>query len=327
MDFNDIEKYYYSSNIKCILNFYYKIRSFDEIMNFIHNIPDPEIGIEIEHENADNEIVMVVPSPDVNDTYSTNLIKNFSKFKIIFSVSKGKYFNFSKSMNVGINTALKYNPKWIILSNVDVEPISNFDNIARQLNNINADIIIPRMVDENQKVHNITFLNKTGNFTNNLFHLFSPLNTFLPVYSRGQFILSNIPMTKNEQFIRFIQTTYKFNNYNGNLDLNDIQYNFISKYIYKKSLYYVNIQPFSIIKSSVLKDNKFDEDFINGGEDTELAIRLLRKHYKFALIDVSVKRYTGTYLGVNETRLLRNSLMSLLLLGKKLKESDFIRHE
>lgn len=80
-----------------------------------------------------------------------------------------------------------------------------------------------------------------------------------------------------------------------------------------------NIQPVSIIKSKILEMDKFDNAFVNGGEDTDLSIRFSLHGYKVAYLPYTFKDIGGASLGKNTRRILKNTIPEILILGYKLK--------
>ncbi|MGC8673483.1 MAG: hypothetical protein ACP5TO_08330, partial [Thermoplasmata archaeon] len=81
--------------------------------------------IEIE---GDHDFIVIVPTKNIQSELAQNFIREIrTKFyfnpMIIIIESTGSEFHFSKNMNIGIKHAMKYNPKYIALSNDDVYPI------------------------------------------------------------------------------------------------------------------------------------------------------------------------------------------------------------
>jgi len=309
---------FFSKKKEDILSFYNHIDSYEGLLAFLQNLPKPAIKTYIGNADQPNDIILVIPTPDINNKDVIKIKSYFKNFKIIFSVSSGSYFNFSRSMNTGIKEALRLNPSWIILSNLDIEPAFNTDIMREFLNDSVEDVIVPRIVSkegrEQQLVCNYRF--SDSSIIYKLFNL-SFLMRFFPVYLRGQFYINKINISKNMP-IRFIQINKKLGQ-----DSNIKSY--IIDSLFRSRLCYLNVQPFSIIRSYVFKENLFDETFFNGGEDTELSIRLMRNGYSFMYCPkFTIIRDMGKYLGNSEIRLLRNAVLALILLGNRLKESDFL---
>ena len=87
----------------------------------------------------------------------------------------------------------------------------------------------------------------------------------------------------------------------------------------KKIVCFRNVQPVSLIKAGILRKLKFDECFVNGGEDTDLSIRLLLNGYRYNTLHFSFKTDSGLSLGKGILRAYKNTLPEILYLGYKLR--------
>jgi len=114
----DPDRLYFSDNINDIIKFYYCFNDTDELIKWSRSLPSAEINI-IEKE-GDSEIVFIIPTPDIKDKLTINLLESIKNFHTILVESKGKDFNYARSVNKGVAIALKYNPRWIIISNNDI---------------------------------------------------------------------------------------------------------------------------------------------------------------------------------------------------------------
>jgi hypothetical protein len=59
---------------------------------------------------------------------------------MVFVESGGKedfYFNYAHNCNMGIKKAMEYNPKWVVVSNDDMEAVDSISVLTAQLRNIN----------------------------------------------------------------------------------------------------------------------------------------------------------------------------------------------
>jgi hypothetical protein len=310
MDCKDLEKLYFSESIDDLIRFYKEIDNYNDLLKFSRSIMPTEPEVYIANSNAKNDIIIVAPTPDHFNEDSINLAKTFEQFKIVFVEARGKNFRFSLSMNKGIEKALTYSPNWIILTNIDIYPISNVDNLRNIINNSKSDILVPRIIDEKNKLNELEYIKKTSVFMSMFFRYGYYFKSVLPESLWGKFIIYHYGILKGTSYYHSGNKKVKKDNY--------------SKLIYKnifssKKIYYINVQPFSIIKADIVKKEKFDTDFINAFEDFELAIRLYQKKYKVLLINFNIRRGTGTYLGINLIRLIRYHIFAEILLAYKIK--------
>lgn len=311
MNYTKLQKLYFSDNINDMIEFYKNIKNYNDLLKFIKSIPLYIPEIYISNSYSRNDIIMVAPTPDHSNSDSIKLSEAFNEFKIIFVESAGERFNFANSMNTGIEKALTYNPQWIILANIDSYPMCDTLSLREKIQASTSDILVPQIYDERNKLNELISLKKNSWFIKTIFKYGYYFKFVLPKYLWGQFIIYKYNILNDVSYYHFGKKKLKANtNYNY----------IISKYIFsRQKKYFINLQPFSIIRSDILQKNNFDTDFINGGEDTELSIRLLQQNYKLSVINFKIRRGTGTYLGVNLVRLVRYSILANILLAKKLK--------
>ena len=111
-----------SKNLEDIIKFYSYFKTAEELI--VWSKRRPHGRAKIYEVSGDKEIIVVIPTADYNGEYAKNCRENiFNGLQMAFvdSGEKGDpYFNYSRNCNIGIEHALKYNPKWIILSNDDV---------------------------------------------------------------------------------------------------------------------------------------------------------------------------------------------------------------
>ncbi|MGC9123815.1 MAG: hypothetical protein ACP5IB_07110 [Thermoplasmata archaeon] len=316
MNFENLNKLYDSNNKEDLLQFWQSFKNFNEIISFIRNRPEPSISLHFKNADALKDIIFVVPVPDMNN-YVEKYIQNFKNYFIIFVESRGPYFNFSKSMNKGIEEALKFNPNWIALSNLDITPLDDTSILREILYKQSPGIFIPRIISENKKVIDKICIIPYGILINYIFKNLQFISKKLPLYYQGNFFISSLKINDIDKIFKYITINkyYKINK-NFSFNLKDIYL----KLKIKKSICFKNIQPLSFIHSSIIRKYRFDEDFINGGEDTELSIRMVKNGEIFKDLDLYFKTKSGAFLRNNEVRFLKNSILEKLLLGIKLKK-------
>lgn len=199
--------------------------------------------------------VAVIPSMDVNSERVKSLANEFDKNEVDSIVVEDRLpeFRFSKSMNAGIQEALKYpDISTIVLSNDDVNNIKGLNEMINTVvtnkTMMTRDIYAVPYVDGSPKIFYVT--------TSRLGFMWShTLMNKAPFHAKR--VLSGFGWTKNRKKFAMGAPAVKWQ----------------SDKIY-------SIQPFSVLSSSVLKRFMFDENFINGLEDDELGYRLWKNNIK-----------------------------------------------
>jgi GT2 family glycosyltransferase len=214
--------------------------------------------------SGDNDIIIITPTKHIKSKLAVDFIntiksKSYYNPRIVVIESSGTEFHFSKNMNIGMNTALKYNPKYIAFSNDDVRPVEMHWDYK----------LISRIVEKQLAYVSPLFINSNGQIN-------GP-NITMPPYLEVLFFTSFYRLIPQFTFplIRKINSLLS----NGKNDIHD------------SSMFpgIVNTQPFSIFNSDILKIVKgFSEDFVNGCEDFELALRINLRGFKYGL-DTKVK--------------------------------------
>ncbi len=296
----DRYRLYFSNNSKDIIKFYNSFGKPEELFDFLSQMPKESVKTTILRN--DDRIVIVVPTADINNGNAKRIKNVYKDYTIILVESRGKFFNFSYSMNVGIEKAISLNPGWIIITNDDVYP-QNTNNLTEKLEKINKDIIIPKKIQyEKSEVTTEINIYKSSRFLNLLYRI-APLSNLFPIYLKGRFLCNSINYYKN---------MLKYLNINADSYFNRLFF------VGKKIVSVYNIQPVSIIRAKVLRDFKFDQIFQNGGEDLDLSLRLKKAGLSFYPLDLVYLGQTGSTLGINYVRLYRNTLVEILYISYKI---------
>lgn len=325
MQFLSYLEYLYNSENKLNWeNFYKKLRTPTDAIEFSHSRQNPHYAIKIINNIGYPKLVVVMPTPDLHNRITKDTISRFGNTCIVLVESSGKYFNFAKSMNIGIQQALQLDPKWILLSNNDVYPIDNIEKFEFSLKKY-------------QPVASVPVLNEP--------HIIRPIITkwFEPSYTEQQLmkiisypaellglsgsLISNLVASrykifKSDAITRFLEL--------DNMVLNSIVYQSpisgmlkrVSDSLKSKGKYlvsYINIQPVGIFAPYILEEFNFDETFINHGEDSDLSIRMKLNDIDISSIKITFGGSASASLGLANSRMYRCTLFGLLYMGFKLK--------
>ena len=131
---------------KDILRFYDYFDNRDQLIKWMKERPKGNYRI-VEFNKDDNDIIVVIPTMDVNGKLAKACREEIFKGLHIIFVESGignYYFNYAHNCNAGIKKAMEYNPKWIIVSNDDMDKIDDVDalkNELSQLDNTSVQIV------------------------------------------------------------------------------------------------------------------------------------------------------------------------------------------
>jgi len=126
---------YMSKDYREVLKFYSYFETAYDLVEWMKNRPSAPVRI---HEiDGDTDVIIVIPTANIEGYYARNALSMFKKKHIIFVESKGPFFNFARSSNLGITRALKYKPRWIALFNDDIYEIDPLEKLFNKLLKIN----------------------------------------------------------------------------------------------------------------------------------------------------------------------------------------------
>ena len=220
-------------------------------------------GIDRERSNA-----AVIPTRDVRQDMTMKLVEILDRGGVDSLLIEDSLpeFSFSKSMNRGIDEVIKKDyVKHIILSNDDINEITHLDEMISTLSE-NTNVYIHPFVN-----HSSPYVIVTGSPM--IFLINNGIKNLSPFYS-----------------LNLILKLKWYGNRNK-LWMGTPAFNFQSDKI-------VNVQPFGLFPADVLRDNRFDENFVNGVEDIEFAYRLNRKGIK----GITNSRWNVTHKGAASFR-------------------------
>ena len=229
-------------------------------------------GIANIHEvDGDKDIIVVIPTADLNGKYARNCQDNIFKGLHLVFVESGEapdpYFNFAHNVNVGIKKALEYGPKWVVVSNDDMEKVDSIFKLREELNKLedSADQMI---------------LVKGKGFHSKLIKI-----GYRTIFTKFlKYIGNNATILKIENAIED-----KYGKLIG-IDRYYSIHTFFTSSIYKVR----NPASFFILsRSTLLKFNSelYDETYINGFEDVDVILTKFFNNYVF--IKYGINDYEG----------------------------------
>ena len=216
--------------------------------------------------DRNKDFAIVVPTRSVESELAKGFLKAINETacldpSIIMIESFGSEFHFSKVMNIGISQAFKMGSSAIALSNDDVRPLNKcWDSIMiERIKKDNLAYISPILVNEQGKVTGPVIV--LPGYLKVL--LFTTLYDVIPSWTFPFIRWINEITIKAAKSLRSSGSESFFG--------------------------IVNTQPFSIFDSSALRElGGFDERFVNGAEDLDLALNAFSHGMKIGL-DKTIK--------------------------------------
>lgn len=310
------EEMFSSNKFRDLKRFY---KGLDNVQDLIYFSKERPMAIsqiyELNKEYYKN-IIVVVPTKDISKS-EKDILRNFPDTFIIVVESGGQYFNFAKSMNLGISKALSYNPSWVILSNDDLK-ITEGTNFIDCVNHTkNADILLPTVIEGDipqPKFFDLYEQSKALEFLIKISSLFLVSQFF--EFTRGQTGYSRTKIFKDKGSLHYVQIPSHMKDCNL---LHKFVISFGRLLLSRRLIKIPKIQPISAVKAEILKNNKFDEVFINNGEDTDLAIRLSLQHCSVSICNIIFSTMGSVSLKKDKISSYRRNIQEFSYLGYKLK--------
>jgi len=280
-----------SSSASAVLSFYDSFSDRAELINWMQERPKGNTTIfEIE---GDKDIIVVIPTKDIEGDLAQKCKDDiFKGLHIVFVESafpKDTYFNYAHSCNIGIEKALKYHPSWIVLSNDDMIKVDDVYVLREKLLAL-------------EKRYKVIFTKDNANFSHNF--TIRKLNMIGRLFLIFAFNLSRL--IKLESLLRF-SLYQKFLIYRSPFYSKPKRFT-KGSILYKEIESYKVPGPFIIFSYEFIQSMNgriFDEAFINGFEDTWLALNLKRDGTGVGEIDYKIKPMGGMSLGKGYLRYLR----------------------
>ena len=280
-----------SNDIDKIIEFYNGFENRDQLIQWMKERPK---GVANIHEvEGDKDIIVVIPTADFNGKYAKECRDNiFRGLHVVFVESGGKgdfYFNYAHNCNVGIRKAMEYNPKWIVVSNDDMQKIDNSYKLKNELfkldsSKIDAVFTYPSQSNYHSYNAQIVQFNVLGIIVSRIVNVFHN--------NEASGILMKIRQKFKIDFIFHREMFYE-----------KFLSNKIFKFIHTGNLAIVS-EKFAVMNNGVV----YDETFINASEDVDLSLRLQSNSMKIVRIDYNIGDLIGGTFGTNVNRFLREQI-------------------
>ena len=283
-ELDELNRLFTSKNAEDVIKFYDHFDTPEQLIDWMKNRPSAPMKIyEVE---GNKDIVIVIPTANHEGELAKNCANDiFKGQQIVFVESNGTFFNYARSCNYGLKYALKYNPKWIILSNDDIYKIDDFSVLKNKLLKIN-DVEVVFVTPTIYHSHDISI------YSQRLLLLYRHINKYNSVRLK------------------------LFKKYNINLLVR--QMNSIRR-IFMKPIYTFKLTgDFQIFSFNLVKNTEiFDQAFINSMEDVDFSYKVSKEKIKYTLVDFKIGDYIAKSLGWGVERTIRN-ISNLAYLNKKI---------
>ena len=287
-----------SKDPKDILRFYDYFENGDQLIKWMKERPKGNYKI-VEFNNEENDIIVVIPTMDVNGKFAKICRDDIFKGLHIIFVESGRsnyYFNYAHNCNAGIKKAMEYNPKWIILSNDDIYKIDDVEILKNELSRIDY------------RDYNVVFAKQSNNHTVQC-NLCKYINfydiLYLSLYIK-YFYLLKIKFNLKINFGVKYGIAYKNSKFKKKFEpIIDL----LNRNI--KNTDFIQMVDFIIFSSNLFKKFEnfyFDEIFINTSEDADLSFRIKINKIKYKIIKYEIGDIIGGSLGKNELRAMRYAI-------------------
>ena len=288
MDYRN--NYFTSNDPKKIIEFYNGFENRDQLIQWMRE--RPKAAHTIREVEGDKDIIVVIPTADFNGKFAKECRENiFNGLHIVFVESgvDNYYFNYAHNCNVGINKAMEYNPKWVVVSNDDMIKIDDVKILMEELHKL-----------DNEDVSTVFTL--PGSYHSIPVKFAEPrwvYYLYMQVKSTGK---AKLYLWKKFKLHLFLVST-----------------GFIWKILFRSGPRCYSIASFGIFSSIFLRKFTsangwlYDETFQTGNEDIDLSLKLSLIREDFKLIDYQIGNYINRTLGSTHSKELRDILGNVLL--------------
>lgn len=293
--------YFTSDDPDKIIEFYNGFENPDQLINWMRERPK---GFSNIHEiDGEKNIVVVIPTADFNGNFAIDCRESIFKGLHIIFVESGErgdfYFNYAHNVNVGIKKAMRYNPKWVVVSNDDVFKIDDIAILQRELSKRDENKITSVYTNKS-KYHDIIF--DISSYTV-LYKIFLPIlkhktRYFYKTQSKFNLKFGLVSkMATKESSMPEKMKQFAFHKLLTRTRLKDI--------IVPGDFLIISSFGLKILMEQYKQDYLLDENFINGHEDVDLAIKLKVGRFRTDRINYNIGDFVGSTLGNGYQRQLR----------------------
>lgn len=300
-----------------VIEFFDGFQNRDELIEWLKE--RPKGNCKIKEIDGEKDIIVIVLTMDVDGKYAKECKDIYTGLHIIFVESgyNNFYFDISHNENIGINKAMEYNPKWLILSSDDMYKIDDVSILTKSLRELDSDKFF-MVFTRGSTYHSVT----TTITKERMLRKYSLLLTApILAYKKGISLKDMLKIKLNQLRLEKKFDCEYFTNSPRGLDI----------FRYKPGFIHICYMDFAIISTSLVKyfsDYILDETFVNAYDDHDLSLRFFMENKNYTFIDYKIGDYIGSSLGTGLSRDLRN-IAGLAYLNYKYEKkiSNIINNE
>ncbi|MCL5873788.1 MAG: hypothetical protein M1161_00380 [Candidatus Thermoplasmatota archaeon] len=266
-----------------IRSFYDTFHSREDIIEWMRERPKGRA--EIKEVEGNKETIVVIPTANYEGRFSRECRENIFKGIHTIFVESGSprdpYFNYSHSCNVGIKRALQYNPKWIVVSNDDMEKVDDVEVLTAELRKKDPEKL------------NSLFTKPT------IYHSF-PICIGVPRAIIGRTAEYIYLLSRRNMNTGIFLATKKISKKFGAKWVFASRQELLKKVFYKETRCFILTSAFSIFSGRWVKSvngEVFDEAYINGVEDWELSLHICNERNSIDFIEYRIGDLIGSTVG------------------------------
>jgi len=321
---DDKELQYQNLTPSNFVEFYDSFSSVSELMEFFYSRKRPSVKTMFLASDSKSSITAVIPTRSFNGLLFKELSVKLSKINLLWVESSGPFFNFSYAMNLGIRNAIEMGSEFIMLSNDDVLPMVDISTIDSSIERMKEkyDLFIPQILNSNLFISPIQSIYRQSIITAHYLKGNHKLKgAEIDKIRHVRMLVQGLRIYSNPNIMKYIILRQNDPILTGHFTilsrkLKEFTLGGINKLLIRIN----NVQPISIVKSSLLESETFDESFVNGGEDVDLSVRLSLKGARVGYLTERFQHIGGYSLSNETDRILKNTLPEILILGYKLKK-------
>ena len=296
--------YFTSDDPNKVIEFFNGFKNREHLIRWMKERPK---GVATIHEvEGDKDIIVVIPTSDFNGKFATECKENiFKGLHMIFVQSAEApdlYFNYAHNCNIGIRKSMEYGPKWVVVSNDDMKKGDDVEKMKEELSKISPeDYDIVWTPDSFQHSHLIA-LRKSNSIQRIMMSVFFRIPRLMP-----DSIAANIMRIRKKYGIDIAPDYDK-----ARMKVK------LSRILSKKVVEFKITGSFGIFSRDLIRKKSyklFNEDYINGFEDTQLSLDVFLNNANCANINYVIFDIGGASLGFNYTRVMREYI-NLILFNK-----------
>ena len=275
-ELDELNRLFTSKNVDDVIKFYDHFDTAEQLIQWMKN--RPSAPMKIYEVGGYKDIVVVIPTANHDGEYAKNCADNiFKGQQIVFVESNGPFFNYARSCNFGLKYALKYKPRWVVLSNDDIIKLDEMTKFKNKLAFIKADLVFPSCTN-------------SGHFFAS--YLVKPRFTLSLLYKLKGGIYKLLNKLYQKYQVKYFGLAY--------------YRKFINKFLYKKISKLPGNSAFIIFSNGFLNstDAALDETCINSSEDLLLSIK--HKDSKLEQVNFNISDAVGGSLGSSPARIIKD---------------------